>query len=204
MYKTRNNYRDGRYNSRNGYSSSNNDNRSIYRGYGHNEREMYEDDRYHMSRRNRLNEENDYGQFSNIYDNDPYRRGDFDTRYNDKRNYYYDNGPENDRSHEARGQSLRDIFRGGRERRDSDRDYFTSYRRGSDYNSDPQYSLYGSEDSASYNRNHYYNDRNDRYDSDEDYYRNMRDYPDRRKDSSYNGYSTGYERRRRYNEGYLY
>lgn len=227
MYKQRNTYHDGRYNSRDGYSSDyNRRSRDAYSGSWHDERDRNEDDRYHSSNYGRR--EDDYGPFSTIYDNNSRRSGDFDTRYNDKDNYYYNNGPQNNRSEEARGQSLSDVFSGGRRRGKSDREYFTSYRSGDDnrYGNDPHYSLYGSEDAARYNRNHYNNDyRNeyardeDRYNRynewrgsdrdetreyyrDEDRYRNLRDYSDR--DHSYSGDSAAFNKRRRYNEGYLY
>jgi|GEM_PF-5543086 hypothetical protein len=228
MYKQRNTYRDGRDNSRNGYTSQDyNRGRGPYRGSWRDDSDRYEDDRYHSSNYGRR--EDDYGPFSNIYDNDSRQRGDFDTRYNEKDNYYYDRGPQNNRSDEARGQSLSDVFSGGRRRGKSDREYFTSYRSGDEnrYGSDPYYSLYGSEDSARYNRKYYSGDyRNeygpdeDRYESrnewrdsdrygdrgdyyrDENEYRNLRDYSDR--DRSYSGDSTAFNKRRRYNEGYLY
>lgn len=227
MYKQRNTNRYGRYNGRDGYASDdNNRGRDLYLGSWRDETGRYEDDRYRAS--NYRRQEDDYGPFSNIYDNNPRNRVDFSTRYNDKDNYYYSNGPQNNRSDEARGQSLSDVFSGGRRRGNSDREYFTSYRSGDEnrYGSDPYYSLYGSEDSARYNRNHdnadyrqddgrdedRYDNRNewrdhDRYEErgyyrDEDRYRNLRDYSGRER--SYGGDSTAFNKRRRYNEGYLY
>lgn len=197
-----------------------------YRDSWHGERDRYEDDRYHTSNDGRR--EDDYGPFSNIYDNDSAYRGDFDTRYNDKDNYYYDGGPRNNRSDEARGQSLSDVFNGSRQRGKSDREYFTSYRSGDEnrYERDPHYSLYGSEDSARYNRHYYNNDdrREDRYDSGNEWrerewrnddrydnrgqYRNDDPYRNMRNDSgnnhSYSGDANAFNKRRRYNEGYLY
>lgn len=227
MYKQRNTYRDGRNHSRDGYlSDHSNRGRDAYSGSWRDERDRYEDDRYHSSNYGRR--EDDYGPFSNIYDNDSRHGVDFNTRYNDKDNYYYNNGPQNNRSDEARGQSLSDVFSGGRQRGKSDREYFTTYRSGDEnrYGSDPHYSLYGSEDSARYNRSHYNNDYRNDYERDEDRYnsrnewrdgdpyeergyyrnedqhRNLRDYSDRKR--SYNGDSTAFNKRRRYNEGYLY
>jgi hypothetical protein len=227
MYKQRNTYRNGRDNSRDGYASDHtNRGRDAYSGPWRDERDRYEDDRYHSANYGRR--EDDYGPFSNIYDNDSRHRVDFNTRYNDKDNYYYNNGSQNNRSEEARGQSLSDVFSGGRQRGKSDREYFTSYRSGDEnrYGSDPHYSLYGSEDSARYNRSHYNNDYRNGYDRDEDrynsrnewrdgdpyeergyyrdenQYRNLKDYSDRER--SYGGDSTAFNKRRRYNEGYLY
>jgi hypothetical protein len=246
MYNQGNDDRGRRYNGRqgSGYNTnrSNDSRRDPYSGsWRTQEEDRYEDDRFHLSRTGRQNDEDDYGPFSNIYDNNSDRRGDFDTRYNHTGNYYYNDNRRsgNDRSDEARGQSLSDVFNGGRSRGNSDREYFTSYRSGNEnrYGSDPHYSLYGSEDSARYNRNHYNdddrnffertgdriretwndwtnNDRRNERDSRNDYnsrnedsrrnedYRNLRDYSDR--DKSYNGYSTAFNKRRRYNEGYLY
>ena len=229
MYRSHTNDRGRRDNGRRDSYQNNyaNNNQNNHRDSWPNERDRYEDDRYHAS--NDRRREDDYGPFSNIYDNDSRNRVDFDTRYNNKDNYYYNNhGPQNDRSDEARGQSLRDVFSGGRQRGKSDRDYFTSYRSGDEnrYGSDPHYSLYGSEASARYNRGQYnkddrndfghdenrYTSRNDRRDGDryeergnyrgEDQYRNLRDNSNR--DRSYNGDSTAFNKRRGYNEGYLY
>lgn len=210
MYRSHTNDRGRRDNGRRG-SSYDNDYRNRQRDYSDYRRDdmdRYEDDRYHAGNYGR--EEDDYGPFSNIYDNDPYRRGDFDTRYNDKRNYYYENGPRNDRSDEARGQSLSDVFSGGRRRSNSDRDYFTSYRSGNSYNSDPHYSLYGSDDRDEDRRSRYEDEsyrapwnewqhsdtRNEPYRYREDPRRSLRNEADR--DRSY------HDKRRRYNEGYLY
>lgn len=160
--------------------------------------------------------DDDYGPFSNIYDDHSERRGDFDTRYNEQDNYYYRNTNHNDRSDEARGQSLGDMFRGGRSRGAEDREYFTAYRSGRE-GSDPQYSLYGSDEQSRYSNNQYrekqgsYGDdfhrhngynhaRDHHFDRGENRYHDGRDASGR----SYSGYTTGYEQRRRYNEGFLY
>jgi hypothetical protein len=234
MYNQRNDDHGRRYNGRqgSGYENNRNDSRrDPYSGAWRTNEDRYEDDRS-MSRSGRQNGEDDYGPFSNIYDNDSERRGDFDTRYNGTGNYYYNDNRRhgNDRSDEARGQSLSDVFSGGRSRGNSDREYFTSYRSGDDNRngSDPHYSLYGSEDSSRYNRNHYNdNDRNmferagDRIretwnDWRNNDHRNDRDYrhDDQHRDQRYShsfdrgdsgyGNSGGDNKRRRYNEGYLY
>lgn len=219
MYRSHTNDRGRRDNGRRGSSYENDYYNNRNRDSWMRDSDRYEDDRYHRTNYGRR-EEDDYGPFSNIYsDENTDRRRDFDTGYNRIGNYYYDNRSGIDRSDEARGQSLSDIFSGGRRRSNSDREYFTSYRSGDDnrYSNDPHYSLYGSEDSSRYNRNRYNEDGrnferydrrdNDRYGErgyyrDDDDYRDLRNYSER--DRSFSGDSTAFNKRRRYNEGYLY
>lgn len=151
MYNSNTNNR-GRYdNSRRGSSyendySNRNQNQNNYSDSGRRDNDRFEDDRYHNSNYGRREEDN-YGPFSNVYSNEnESSRKDFDTRYNDKSNYYYGNGPVNDRSDEARGMSFGDLFN-GRKRNQSDTDYY-------------------------YNSGHRSEDNRDRYDNDRDYDRN--------------------------------
>ena len=202
MYKSHTYSQDRRDNGRRGSSYENdynNRNQNSYRDERERYARSYEDERYH--RGNYDSRKDDYGPFSNIYsDEQSDRRRDFDTRYNDRDNYYYDRSRSTRQGmDEAYGKSFGDIFGGGRKRNDSDRDYFTSYRSGDEnrYESDPNYSLYGSHESEYDRRNPYADDRQQEYD-----YRNDRDNRNRRnaseRDTTYHGYSTGYDKRRRY------
>lgn len=216
MYKSHIYSQDRRDNERRGSSYENdyhNRNRNSYRDEQERYARSYEDERRY-DRGNYASQKDDYGPFSNIYsDEQSDRRRDFDTRYNDRDNYYYD------RSHstrqgmdEAYGKSFGDIFGGGRKRNDRDRDYFTSYRSGDEnrYGSDSNYSLYGSHESE-YDRRNRYADERDPFRRSDDSRNQWRDHdrnPEYRyrnesdnrnsRDVSYHGYSTGYDKRRRY------